>query len=444
VKVFEASLLETRPAMTSRQPTPPGAILVAIDIAKTRNEVLIAPPGAARRRRLTVLNSRADHDRLVELLRGYEAPVIVAFEATGDYHRALAWRLTDAGFETRLISSVALARTREALHNGWDKNDPKDAQVMLHMLGIGVTQRYYDPLIEGINDIQELSKTHDTVARMKTETLHRILTHYLPLYFPEIERFRHGARSDWFFAFLEQFPTPASIVVLSKEAFIEAAWKVVGRKVAKSRLLGDIYETARSSIGLPIALDSPAIAMFRLVLAEMRSLVAQRQSIEVFAVQLLQARPDFLRLQQIPGIGPINALTILAEAGDLRRFSHHRQFLKFCGLDLATYQSGKFRGQTKLSKFGNARLRRALWMAAQVAIRQKENSFRDKFERYIARDRRDPDLRRKALTAVSAKMARVVHALIKAEAEYRPFFEGGGARWKNPSQQCREGAVATL
>jgi hypothetical protein len=30
----------------------------------------------------------------------------------------------------------------------------------------------------------------------------------------------------------------------------------------------------------------------------------------------------------------------LAEAGDLRRFRHHRQFLKFCGLDLATYQSG--------------------------------------------------------------------------------------------------------
>lgn len=65
-------------------------------------------------------------------------------------------------------------------------------------------------------------------------------------------------------------------------------------------------------------------------------------------------------------IGPINALTILAEAGDLRRFQHHRQFLKFCGMDLATIQSVTFRGQTKLSKYGNARLRRTLWMAGQV------------------------------------------------------------------------------
>ena len=126
----------------------------------------------------------------------------------------------------RLISSVALARTREALHNGWDKNDPKDAQVILHMLRIGVSQRFYDPLGQGINNLQELSKTHDAISRMKTETLHRILTHYLPLYSPEIERFRHKSRSDWFFAFLERFPTPASITTLEKDAFIAAAWQV--------------------------------------------------------------------------------------------------------------------------------------------------------------------------------------------------------------------------
>ena len=105
------------------------------------------------------------------------------------------------------------------------------------------------------------------------------------------------------------------------------------------------------------------------------------------------------------GIGPINALTILTEAGDLRRFGHHRQFLKFCGMDLATIQSGTFRGQTKLSKYGNARLRRTLWMAGQVAILQRTNSFRDKFERYIAKDRQNTHLRRKAYTAIAATLS---------------------------------------
>ena len=41
----------------------------------------------------------------------------------------------------------------------------------------------------------------------------------------------------------------------------------MGRKVSKARLLGDIYETAKTSIGLPIPVDAPAIRMFRLVIA---------------------------------------------------------------------------------------------------------------------------------------------------------------------------------
>ena len=184
--------------------------------------------------------------------------------------------------------------------------------------------------------------------------------------------------------------------------------------------------------------------MFRMVIAEGRSLIRQRDEIERQADAVLRDHPDYQRLRQVPGIGPIIAMTILAEAGDLRRFRHHRQFLKFCGLDLATHQSGQFRGQTKLSKFGNARLRRAFWMAAQVAIRQRDNSFRSKFERTIARDRDNADLRRKALTAVTAKMARTAHAVIKTGTDYRPFIEGPMPSGRTSIRTGREGASATL
>ena len=161
--------------MTKPHAIPDDVVLVAIDVAKARNEVLIQIRGHARRRRLTVLNTKAEHDRLVTLLVELGRPVACGLEATGNYHRPIAWRLLQAGFDVRLVSSLALARTREALHNGWDKNDPKDAQVILHMLTIGASQRYHDPLAAGINDVQELSKTHEAISRAKTEVLHRIL-----------------------------------------------------------------------------------------------------------------------------------------------------------------------------------------------------------------------------------------------------------------------------
>jgi transposase len=191
-------------------------------------------------------------------------------------------------------------------------------------------------------------------------------------------------------------------------------------------------------------MDSPAIGTFQLIIAEGRSLIQRRDAIEKQADAVLADNADYERLQQIPGIGPIIAMTILAEAGDLRRFRHHRQFLKFCGLDLATHQSGQFRGQTKLSKFGNARLRRALWVAGQVAIRQRDNGFRAKYERYISRDRDNADLKRKALTAITAKMARTAHAIIKSGSDYRPFFEGPVPSGRTSLSRCREGASATL
>jgi len=430
--------------MTNVQPIPPKAALVAIDVAKLRHEVLIEVPNARQRRRLTVTHCRAEHDRLVAELQALARPVTLGFEPTGHCHRCLAWRLVQAGFDVRLVSSVALARTREALHNSWDKNDPKDAQVILHMLQIGATQPCHDPLADGINDIQELSMTHEVVSNSKTELLHRIQTHCLPLYFPEIERFRNNTRSDWFFALPERFPVPATITALSKEAFVAAAWDVAGRKVAKAGLLGDIDQAAQHSMALPIPPDAPAVAMFRLVLAEARHLIQQPNTIKQLAGELLGGQADFQRLQQLPGSGPINALAILAEAGDLRRFGHHRQFLKFCGLDLATHHSGQFRGKTKLSKRGNARLRRTLWMAAQVAIRQRENSLRAKFERCVAKDRADPDLRRKAFTATTAKTARVVHAIIKNGDHDRPFVEEPVPAGTTPLCQSREGASATL
>lgn len=116
-------------------------------------------------------------------------------------------------------------------------------------------------------------------------------------------------------------------------------------------------------------------------------------------------------------------MTILAEAGDLRRFSHDKKFLNYCGVNLCTQQSGRFRGVTKLSKNGNSRLRLACWLAAAVAVRMRENTFRDKFERYIKTAPDNKDLKRKAYTAVAAKMARVAYSLIKSGTDYRCFSE---------------------
>jgi hypothetical protein len=195
--------------MTSPSSITAPVVRVAIDVAKLTHQVLIELP-TGRRRALRVANTKAEIDGLVQLLRGMGERCEVAFEPTGDYHRPLAYALGQAGVHLAFVSSIAVARTREALYNSWDKNDPKDAQVILHLLKTGATQRYLDPLVTGHLDLQEMANTYQQVSLRKVRLQHSLITHHLPLFFPEAERYLHSSRAEWFTALLLFAPCPAA------------------------------------------------------------------------------------------------------------------------------------------------------------------------------------------------------------------------------------------
>lgn len=397
-------------------------VLVAIDVSKRFFDVLIKWPNGVQKF-YKIQNSHSGHEDLTLFLSSQKQRVRAALEPTADYHRTIAYNLAESGVEVHLASSLACARVREALFNSWDKHDRKDAKVIMYLLENQLTKPFYDPLRNGYLNIQELSNTYHQIAIARSRCQHSLMNHYLTLFFPEIERFLHTSRAEWLCRFMLEFPTPQSILSLELDIFIERAWKLVGRKVSKKRLLTEIYETAQKSIGLPVPENDLAIQTFRLQIQRYLDLTLQRKQLELWAEQTLGENRDYQRLKTLPGVGPIIALTILAESGDLKRFSHHRKYLKFCGFDLSAQQSGQSKTSYKLSKRGNARLRYSFWLAATNAIRQRENSFRAKYERYIAQDPANRDLRRKAYTAVAVKMARVAHALIKNDSDYRGYYE---------------------
>jgi transposase len=278
--------------MTVTESTARPRILVAIDIAKAKHEVLVELP-TGKRRKMIVRNLLSDFRQLAAYLKRLEGALEIALEPTADYHRNLAYFLKVQGFEVKLVSSIAVARTREALHNSWDKNDPKDAQVILHLLRNGNTQYFYDPVIEQTNDLQELSKTHFQVSLRKTRVQHSLLNHYLPLYFPEAERFLSNSRSSWFARLLLEFPTPQAITQLAENEFIEKASQLLSSKHSKAAILRALYAKAQESVALPVPLESQAIATFRLLLAQHLELCRIRAELEETAHELLQSQLDY-------------------------------------------------------------------------------------------------------------------------------------------------------
>ena len=287
--------------MTDHINNKPYEAFIAIDIAKDFNAVLCETK-EGKRQHFRMANSAKDHERLITYLKSLPAPCVVGFEATGNYHRPIGHRLVAEGFDTFFISSLASARYREVMFNSWDKNDPKDATVLLELLKQGITQRYIDPLIAGHHDLQELSKTYYQITLSRTRLQHSLLTHYLPLYFPEMGKWWHSTRADWWISYLLRCPVPSAITKYTQDEFCQIASPIIGRKVNKAAKLIELYETAQHSIALPIKEESLACKTFQVQLRRYQEINECRTQLELTAQSMLASNPDSAILQSVPGI----------------------------------------------------------------------------------------------------------------------------------------------
>lgn len=119
--------------------------LVALDIAKNKHDVQVLLP-SGKRLSMTVANSLEGYQLLLDRCQPDRFQVHVAFEPTADYHRNIAYWLATHGCQCFLVSSLSSARAREMLFNTWDKNDRKDAGVILYLMQQGLMLPFYDPL----------------------------------------------------------------------------------------------------------------------------------------------------------------------------------------------------------------------------------------------------------------------------------------------------------
>ena len=75
-------------------------------------------------------------------------------------------------------------------------------------------------------------------------------------------------------------------------------------------------------------------------------------------------------LESIPGVGEVTINVVLSEFSDMSRFGSAKQLASFIGLAPRHRLSGtSVRGRTSMSKIGNAKVRKAFFMPALVAMK---------------------------------------------------------------------------
>jgi transposase len=128
---------------------------------------------------------------------------------------------------------------------------------------------------------------------------------------------------------------------------------------------------------------------------------------------LAKSCPTAKLLTTIPGIGPITAMFVMAEIGDIDRFASYRKLASYAGLVPSLKASGETAHMGSITKQGSVYLRTALIEAAQAAARMKHGRISLFFRRRIVKSGY-----RKAIVATAHKLLQYVYFVLKNQTPY--------------------------
>jgi len=120
----------------------------------------------------------------------------------------------------------------------------------------------------------------------------------------------------------------------------------------------------------------------------------------------------------IVGLSPVGAAAILAETGDLRRFTSSRAVVKHAGLAPRQRMSGTFTGRARLTGAGRPHLRTAAWRAVWGAVKSNP-VYADRYRHLTTREmnKLKPT---QAQTVLAGAILRQLHAVITTGQAWNP------------------------
>ena len=307
-------------------------------------------------RQVKLANSLAEFVRILEPYRGALAGLVV--ESTPNWYW-LVDGLQDAGYRVHLANTYAAQQ-----YSGLKYTDDRhDARWLAHLLALGILPEGY------------IYPAHERPLR-------------------DLLR-RRG--------FLVQKRT--SMVLSLQGAFGCHTGHRVNSDTVKKWTAAEIEEQ----------LDDPMVVRgFTCLLEPIKAMSSQIQMLEKEILAQVKLRDEFALLKTVWGIGPILALTVMLEVGDIKRFEKVGNFTSYCRLVKTDRLSAGKRKGAGNAKNGNPYLSWAFSEADHFAIR-----YHDAARRFYQRKRAKTN-GIVAVRALAHKLARASYHVMRDQVEFNP------------------------
>ena len=303
------------------------SLAVGIDVGAYKCAAAVCRQGEreAERKVLNITTQRGGFAELDGWMAKQGAPIdVVVMESSGHYWFNLASHLRHQGYPVAVVNPLqAKYFAKSRLQRS--KSDPADART-LAALGTHDQPRISEPLVGA--ELKEAARFAMRLVREQAQVCQRI-QRLVDIGFPELREVWDDPTCVSALAVLRHAPTAAAVARMHPDRLARLKRPGVGGRAIGPLKAGQLKQLAQTSVAAP-ELEQQVGFEMRLLIAQHDLLDQQIASADTRVASLLDGEVS-QRLLSIPGVGPSTAATLMAEIGDIWRFSDVDQLLAYGG-----------------------------------------------------------------------------------------------------------------
>lgn len=351
---------------------------VGIDVSKGKSTVAVRRPGGEIvMMPFVVLHTAEDLAELTNTLRSIGGEIRVVMEHTGMYWRPIALALKEAGFFVSVVNAMLI-------HDFSDnsirkiKTDRADSlKIANYALTFWQELRDYSVEDETRQILKIQSRLYERTLNSSV-ALRNGLISLLDQTFPGANKLFDEQRTKaghikWV-DFVRRFWHKDCVAASSFSSFADTFQKWC-KRTGYHYSLSDakrIHGIARNSVATLAKNDSTKL----LITQAVDSLNAVYDTLQILRSEmqrLASLLPEYEIVMGMQGAGPITGPQLMAEIGDVRRFTSKGALVAFAGVDAPPFQSGSFDSKSRhVSKRGSPHLRRVLFTICSVILQHSD------------------------------------------------------------------------
>lgn len=390
---------------------------VGIDVSKGKSMVCILRPfGEVISSPFEIKHTSSDISHLVDLIKSFDGESRVVMEHTGRYYEPLVRQLSLAGIfvsaiNPKLIRDFDINSLRKV------KSDKADSvKIARYTLDKWQELKQYSVMDELRNQLKTMNRQFGFYMKHKTAMKNNLIS-ILDQTYPGVNTyFDSPARDDgsqkWV-DFASAYWHVDCVRKMSFNAFAQHYQKWCKRKkynFSKTKA-EEIYGKAKELVPV-LPKDDLTKKILHQAIDQLDLASKTVEGLRTLMNETAAKLPEYNIVMEMTGVGPSLGPQLMAEIGDVSRFTHKGAITAFAGVDPGVNESGSYTQKSvPTTKRGSSSLRKTLFQVMDILIKTRPQD--DPVYKFIDKKRSQGKPYYVYMTAGANKFLRIYYGRVK-------------------------------